>query len=282
LDSNSNNGLQKELIHQAIFNLIGTSKQKEQTSKTILISMIVLSMSVCVIIFGLSSVFSFESADDDNPLTSNYVIHNLKGDVVDTWLTWRILDGDLFHVHVVKNQFLTEEFLQAAFEVIMSDDSLDIDDSLLHKGPQGQSSKYYVGWRGALQSISEETFFPIPKNIHFNTTEKGDGDILIRLTNRASPDGYSGYTTSIVDEEDNQILKSTITIYDADKLSVEEFKTILRHELGHGFGLAHSTAPEDLMYPVIETNYPYVSDCDLDAIGSLYDGSQKSTVVCEK
>jgi predicted Zn-dependent protease len=28
---------------------------------------------------------------------------------------------------------------------------------------------------------------------------------------------------------------------------------IIRHEFGHVAGLAHATAPEDLMYPVIQT-----------------------------
>ena len=113
-------------------------------------------------------------------------------------------------------------------------------------------------------------------------TEKGNGDIIINLKDYASSDGYSGFTNSIVDESNHQILKSSITIYDADSLSIEQYKTILRHELGHGFGLAHSTAPEDLMHSIITTEYPYISECDLDAITALYDGSQKSQVVCEK
>jgi len=44
---------------------------------------------------------------------------------------------------------------------------------------------------------------------------------------------------------------------------------------------AHSTAPEDLMYPTIETNFPYISDCDIDAMEKLYDGGNTSEVICE-
>ena len=111
---------------------------------------------------------------------------------------------------------------------------------------------------------------------------KGEGEITIILSDQQSGDGYSGYTRNIADESQNQILKSSITIYGVDKLSDTQFKTVLRHELGHAFGLAHTTATEDLMHPTIETNYPYVSECDVAAIKSLYDGGKKSEVTCEK
>ena len=51
--------------------------------------------------------------------------------------------------------------------------------------------------------------------------------------------------------------------------------------MGHAIGLAHSTAPEDLMHPEIKTNFPYISECDIDALQSLYDGAKTSQVVCE-
>jgi len=36
------------------------------------------------------------------------------------------------------------------------------------------------------------------------------------------------------------------------------------------------------MYPTIQTNYPYVSKCDIDAISNLYDGGRISAVICEE
>ncbi|MBI5859630.1 MAG: matrixin family metalloprotease, partial [Nitrosarchaeum sp.] len=56
---------------------------------------------------------------------------------------------------------------------------------------------------------------------------------------------------------------------------------ILRHELGHAFGLAHSQNLDDLMYPEVKTNYPYISPCDVHGINELYNGEQKSEIICQ-
>ena len=34
-------------------------------------------------------------------ITSGYVIQNLKGDIITTWLSWRLTDGDILHVHIM-------------------------------------------------------------------------------------------------------------------------------------------------------------------------------------
>ncbi|MEX0764668.1 MAG: histidine kinase dimerization/phospho-acceptor domain-containing protein [Nitrosopumilaceae archaeon] len=215
-------------------------------------------------------------------IKSSYVIQNLKGDTIDTWLSWRLVDGTILHINVIDaSKHLGK--LDLIKEVVLSEQSIQIDDSLLHKGPKGLTSTYYVGWAGALAKASEDPVeFYIPYKLDVIESTKGAGDITIMLVNEQSGDGYSGYTKSIADPSQNQILKSYITIYEVDKLSDEQFKTILRHELGHAFGLAHSSATEDLMHPVIQTEYPYISQCDIDTIKSLYDGNKKSEVICER
>ncbi len=212
---------------------------------------------------------------------SNYVIQNLKGDTVDTWLSWRLAKGDSLHVSILDARKYPDK-TEVIKNVILSMESIEIDDSLLHKGPKGQKSVYYLGWNGALdQSSKTQTVFNIP-TLNVVESTSGEGDITIRLVTVKNADGYSGYTKSIVDDSQNQILKSEITIYDIENLSDDQLGMITRHEMGHAMGLAHSTAPEDLMHPIIQTEYPYISECVINAITALYDGSKKSEVVCDK
>lgn len=261
-------------------------KQKQKSAKKKYIG-IAIAAVIVAIFFGASSFFTVNLIGEeykitpDTSLRSQFLIQNLKGDTIDTWISWKFSEGDLFHIHVVDSPYATEERLDAIIDVVMSSVPIEIDDSLLYKRPSGDSSTYYYGWMGALNSIGDTTF-PVPKKLHFHVADKGEGDILIKLTNLSSAEGYSGMTLAVVDYLAHQILKSTITIYDIESQSTESLKTIVRHELGHGFGLVHSTATEDLMAPVITTNYPYISECDLDAITFLYNDGKSSQVTCEK
>lgn len=215
-------------------------------------------------------------------LQSNYVIQNLRGDTIDTWLSWRLVPNTILNVGIVNTQKYPDK-IELIKEVVLSEESIEIDDSLLHKGPQGSTSVYYTGWAGALKQAAKiPTQLYIPYNLNVIESELGEGEITIILVDEKNGDGYAGYTKSIADDSQNQILKSTITIFEVDRLTDEQFKTILRHELGHAFGLAHSTAPEDLMSPDIQTLYPYISECDIDSIIRLYDGGKNSQVTCEK
>ena len=263
---------------------------KEQSIKlnkkqSIIISLAVAGVTVTVIFsFLFVTVLTGQEYKVENigNIQSGYVIQNLRGDTIDTWLSWRLVSGAVLHVGIMNAEKYPDK-IPLIKEIVLSDEAIEIDDSLMHKGPKGTASTYFVGWSGALKETSKQpTEFYIPSNLEVVESVKGEGEITIILTDQKSGDGYSGFTKNIADESQNQILKSSVTIYEVNKLSKEEFKTILRHEFGHAFGLAHSTATEDLMYPVIETNYPYISHCDMSALQSLYDGGKKSEVVCEK
>ena len=214
--------------------------------------------------------------------SGGYVIQNLQGDTIDTWLSWRLVSGSALHVGIVNGASFPEK-IPLIREAIESEESIDVDDSLLHKGPNGTVSTYYIGWKGALKhAATKPTQFYIPTDLVVVDSPRGEGDVTIILTSDKSGDGYSGYTKSIADDSQNQILKSTITIYGVGNLNNEQFEAIVRHEFGHALGLGHSTAPEELMAPTIITFYPYISDCDIKTLVDLYDGSKNSQVICEK
>lgn len=264
--------------------IIYSQKVKQaQLRKHLLIITVIITASV-ILFISYSYYYQTEvgSITSSNNYKSQYVIQNLKGDTIDTFLSWRLVSGTVLHVGITNAQQYPEK-VPLIKDVVLSEEDVKIDDSLLHKGPKGQVSTYYAGWAGALKHASKEkTQLYIPSNFEIIESIRGEGDITIILTDLKSGDGYTGYTKSIADESQNQILKSTITIYDVENLSDDQFETILRHEFGHALGLAHSTAPEDLMAPVITTFYPYISDCDIDTIVSLYDGKNNGQVVCEK
>lgn len=244
--------------------------------------MTVIGISITILfalsLYSINTQFLTKNADF--VYTGQYTIENLRGDTIDTWKHWNILENEKITVNII-NPEVTKAATSVIVDAIMSDETVQIDDSLMHKGLQGSTSTYYKGWHGALKEASKKsTQFYIPTEFVMLESSNGEGDITIRLLTEKNTDGYSGYTKSITDND--QILKSTITIYDVDSLSTEDISTIIRHEFGHALGLAHSTAPEDLMAPVITTNYPYISECDIDAISALYDGKASSQVVCQK
>ena len=241
---------------------------------------------IALIIVSTSSLFVAYSQYENQILitptphiaSSNYVIQNLQGDTVNTWVAWNIANDRVIHIQVVNEAKLPQNMIDSMESAITSTQAVSIDNSQTGKGPKGTFSIFYAGWVGAAeQASSDGTKSYIPQKFDISGSPNEVGDVEIILTNDISPDGYSGYTKSLVDG--NEILKSKITIYKADKLDANSLSAIIRHEFGHAMGLGHSTASEDLMSPVLP-GYPYISGCDIDALKDLYDGSKNSKVVC--
>ena len=220
---------------------------------------------------------------DVGDVNSGYVIQNLKGDTIDTWLSWRLGEGEALSVKIINAQNYPPATLQAVLGTLQSDAPVIIDDSLTGIGKKGDTSEYYLGWSGALAAASVDvTDVYIPNSFEIIESQTQEADITITLVDEQNADGYTGWTVSIADDDVNQILKSKVTIFNVDELSYEQISAITRHELGHVLGIAHSSDEKDLMHPVIKTPFPYISGCDVSAIHSLYDGSKSSQVVCEK
>jgi|SRR5579864_9409939 len=279
-DQNLKEAKQENLLLKDI-NEIKSTKTVYHNKKTYLVILIVF----VVLASGITTFFISQNLKNNEEIrtqsqfNTGYVIQNLKGDVVNTWISWNIPAERTLTIQIVNTANASPDKIFAVKNAILSTESVSLDDSLLHKGPPGTSSIYYKGWEGALEQIPKNTTLYVPTKFSI-LDSGGEGDIVLELTSEISGDGYSGYTKSLSDQ--NQILKTHITIYDVDNLSVSQLSAIVRHEFGHAMGLAHSTAPEDLMHATIETDYPYISPCDISAITALYDGSKSSQVVCAK
>lgn len=252
-----------------------TSLQRKLQNRTLFL---ILFFGICIVSLLTYDIF-YLPGNKINP--DQFVTQNLRGDSVDTWFYWNILDQDsAFHIHVINDAKVNEEKMQVIYESVLSNESIQIDDLILHKGPTGGVSNFYLGWAGVMNAASKvNTKYFFPTNFHVHENSQG-GDIIITLTKSKSTEGYSGYTRSLTDK--NQILKSYITIYQADTLSDNQLATILRHELGHSFGLIHSTDPNDLMYEKIITNIPYISECSIEALRELYNGKTEHSYTCQK
>ena len=272
--------VEESKIENKVLHKIVNKNSSTKIDKKTILTIMILSLSFAIF-NAANGAFNVQDSNETLLPTGKYLIQNLRGDTINTWVSWHLVEGEQLTVNILNSDSFPSDKIDAIKNTILSEQTVEVDDSLLNKGPAGTTSTYYMGWQGALQEISkEQTKYYIPTSFKIIESPQGAGDITIMLTTLKDGDGYSGYTKSITDE--NQILKSSITIYDMDNLTAEQIATITRHELGHALGLAHSTAIEDLMAPVIRTPYPFISDCDIDAIAAVYDGKKSSEVVCEK
>jgi predicted Zn-dependent protease len=243
---------------------------------------------VGIMMGGFVGAFTiYENSLDDGyalivnePVKSKYLVQNLRGDTLQTWIPWMLTGSQALYVNILDNDLATQERIDVIKNAIESEETLVIDYTVPYTTPKKTNPTYYKGWTGALLLAAQQnTQLNIPTNFEFSNSDLQLGDITIELLSLSDPDGYSGYTKSVVDQ--GEILKSHIIIYDVNSISNEQLSTTILHEFGHALGLAHSSDPDDLMYPVLETDFPYISECMIDGISRLYDGMKFGEVECQ-
>ena len=258
-----------------------TKSAKIKHQKTIL----TLQIGILIFFGGYFTGLPISSGEDTDLIysvglfNSEHTVENLRGDSISLSKYWKISQGASLSINILNPVSISNESIEIIKNTILSSEKIQIEDSLLHKGPENSFSDYYLGWAGALQN-TPETKIQIPRNFEVSNSQKSNGDIVVILSNIRDRSGNTGYTKTILDGE--QIVKAFITIYDVDSLSNTQLATIMRHEFGHALGLGHSTAPEDLMAPTIDMTYPYISTCNIAAVTDLYNGDSDGTTFCEK
>ncbi|MGI0094324.1 MAG: matrixin family metalloprotease [Nitrosotalea sp.] len=261
--------------------LTGLLKNEPRKNKILRNVTIVAALGLAVFIFVSyvpSDLQSFYNSGN-TPLKTQYLIQNLRGNTVDTWKPWHLVNNQILNINILNANMVSKEKVDAIKEAILSEESVKIDNSLLGRGPVGTVSTYYKGWEGAIQNMqTEKSIFHIPTKFNIIQSPTEEGDITIVLSDLQDPDGYSGYTKTITDGQET--LKAAITIYDVNNISTDRLGAIVRHEFCHALGLGHSTDENDLMHYVIETNFPFISDCDMNAVKNLYNGKDLSDVAC--
>ena len=273
------------LKNNSLFGFNTHNPQSETKPTSIKHKKLILTLQIGILIFfggyftGLPDSSGVENNYPMGLFNSEHTVENLRGDSISLSKYWKISQGAALSVNILNPVSISNESIEIIKNTVLSTQKVNIEDSLLHKGPKNSFSDYYIGWAGALQATTE-TKNPIPKNFEVNNSQKSNGDIVVILSNIKDRSGNTGYTKTIL--EGDEIVKAFITIYDVDSLSDTQLATIMRHEFGHAIGLGHSTAPEDLMAPTIDMTYPYISSCNLDAIIDLYNEDSDGETICEK
>jgi hypothetical protein len=263
--------------HVEIINLRNELNQLKKTHKYIIISTIFL----CILSSGLIFYIAEQTIEQNKSyLDKKFLIEPLKGNTIGITIPWQFEQGKIMSVNIVSADTVPSEKITVIKDAILSKKMVSVDRSGLQKDSSDTGSIYYMGWQGALKKASEKsTKFFIPKIFNITESTKGGGNIIINLSHLKNYEGYLGDTKLEVDN--GKITKSVITIYDIDNLSNKDLSGIIRHEFGHALGLGHSITSDDLMHDIINNQYVYISNCDINAIDELYNGNDSHQVICK-
>ncbi|MCE9616809.1 MAG: hypothetical protein K8Q88_00385, partial [Nitrosarchaeum sp.] len=134
-----------------------SGKHRRLTVLGILIIVPILAVSV------FSNLDSSPVTDDNMVMKSGYVIQNLRGDTIDLFHSWVIPKERTLYVNIVNPDVIDNGKVQIIKDVILSEKTVLLDNSIFHKAPLDSKSTYFLGWSGALKQASQTpTKFTIP------------------------------------------------------------------------------------------------------------------------
>jgi len=143
-----------------------------------------------------------------------------------------------------------------------------VEDTINSKEVNNSGKKLFQGWNEGIKQISESHGVTIP-TLHVQSKLDSQDTIIIYLMDKIDTSGYDGYTNLYYDENGN-IEKAFVKIFNVDELNENQLKTIVRHEIGHALGLGHTNEKNDLMQSIIDMRHTAISLLDLQALARIY------------
>ena len=143
-----------------------------------------------------------------------------------------------------------------------------VEDTINSKEVNNSGKKLFQGWNEGIKQISESHDVTIP-TLHVQSKLDSQDTIIIYLMDKIDTNGYDGYTNLYYDENGN-IEKAFVKIFNVDELNENQLKTIVRHEIGHALGLGHTNEKNDLMQSIIDMRHTAISLLDLQALARIY------------
>lgn len=220
---------------------------------------------------------------DYNTIPTEFFINDLKVESSGSlsampMSSWFLVTGDTLRINIVNGEDYPEK-TSIVRKVIFSNQAVSNNINAIGKS---FTKTYYTGWQNALETAAtQETIRYIPQKFQIISSNRGEGDITITFSPLRNGDGKLGSTKVLVDNFRNEILKAHITVYQINEISDQTLEAVIRHELGHAFGLPHSMSPNDLMNSSFSVESAYISECNINGIVRLYNEENLHPFVCK-